>query len=70
METIRAIVEGFSEGRIALPKAQRNGPGLVRHAPSFIPVGKKNASGRPEASYTAASLAKFTGKPENRVAQP
>ena len=66
-ETIRAIIEGFAEGRIELPKAKGGAIGNTgRYAPSFSKA-SPNVSGRPETLYTAAGLATFTGKPEARV---
>jgi hypothetical protein len=56
-ETIRAIVLGFADGRIELPKAA-SGRDSVRTAPSFH-VGSK--SERPDLHYTADSLSKFLG---------
>lgn len=65
-ETVRAIVEGFAEGRIVLPKVK--GQGQVRHAPSFIAPGPKtNSPASGGISYTAESLAKFTNKPAGRI---
>lgn len=64
METIRSIVEGFAEGRIELPKAAEVS-GRSRIAPSFI-GGGSNSQNR-EFAYSAESLAKFTGKPIDRV---
>ena len=59
LETIRAIVKGFAEGKIEMPKVV-SGRDSVRHAPSFIPSGESK-SGRPDLLYTAASLAEFLG---------
>ena len=64
-ETVRSIVEAFGEGKIELPSVGRV-DGAVRYAPSFVTVGK-TASGRQEAVYTAATLAKFLGWNESQV---
>lgn len=64
-ETIRSIVEALGEGRISLPACGK-GAGWIRIAPSFTPV-PKETSGRPEVFYSAATLAKFTKKPEGRI---
>jgi ParB/Sulfiredoxin domain len=59
-ETIRAIVKAFADKRIELPSIARSGPGTTRFAPSFT-VSGNNDSGRPESSYSAATLSKFLG---------
>jgi ParB-like nuclease domain len=64
-ETLRAIVEGFAEGRIELPKVKTDG-NRVRYAPSFLSGGGSN-SGRPELGYSATSLSKFLGWNEGKV---
>jgi hypothetical protein len=64
-ETVRAIVEGFAQGRIHMPKVKIDG-NRVRYAPSFQSGGGAN-SGRPELGYSAASLTEFLGWKESKV---
>ena len=66
-ETIRAIVEGFAEGRIELPKVTASAKGPFRHAPSFVPDGGRIESQRGESIYTAGTLHKFLGWGESKM---
>jgi hypothetical protein len=64
-ETVRAIIEGFAEGRIQMPKEQNNRE-TVRIAPSFVP--KSRSGVNPDVRiYSAATLAKFLGWKESKV---
>jgi ParB-like chromosome segregation protein Spo0J len=62
-ETIRAIVKGFADGRIALPSVKADTTrGHIRLAPLFKPVSDNgDHSSREERSYSSESLAKFLG---------
>jgi hypothetical protein len=61
-ETVRSIIEGFAEGKVQLPAIKGRHDGALRHAPSFLPVGKSATdSARAESVYTADSLAQFLG---------
>ena len=65
-ETVRTVIEAFAEGKIELPKTKDGTTrGHVRVAPSFIAI--PDHSGRPERSYSAATIATFIGSPESRV---
>ena len=65
-ETVRSIVEGFADGKIELPAIKStNADTRRRYAPSFLPT--VSGSGRPEAEYSAATLAKFLGWNESKI---
>jgi hypothetical protein len=66
-ETVRAIVEGFAEGRIVMGPVTPSAKGPFRHAPSFISDGGRIESGRQDSIYTAATLSKFLGWNETKV---
>jgi flagellar biosynthesis GTPase FlhF len=68
-ETVRAVVEAYGEGKIALPKPTLRAAG-VRYAPSFSPDSFARAH---ESGYTAQTVADFlgwlepSGKPQDKV---
>ena len=60
-ETVRAIVEGYAEGKIQLPMTKhKDGRGSItlRYAPFFAPPRGEAKTDKP---YTAATLAEFLG---------
>ena len=64
-ETVRAVVQAYAEGRIALPKSgivdgKAGGRLHLRYAPSFI-VGNQLDQGRIEKPYTIQAVADFLG---------
>jgi ParB-like chromosome segregation protein Spo0J len=66
-ETVRAIVKGYAEGRIELPKVHGRAVTL-RIAPHFKLVSDvTEASSREEASYSAETLSKFLGWNESKI---
>lgn len=57
-ETIRAVVEAYGQGLIALRSINLKDQALIRYAPSFIPGNPPPQGGLP---YTAQSVADFLG---------
>jgi hypothetical protein len=65
---VRAIVGGYAEGRIKLPRVKDGKGGPIRHAPSFLPVPTGSiVSAQAETIYSAATLVEFLGWPSYKV---
>ena len=65
-ETVRAVVDAYAGGKIALPEIHKETKKVViRHAPSFI-QGDETGQ-REQRPYTAASIAEFLGWPDQKI---
>jgi hypothetical protein len=64
-ETIRAIVEGYANGKIELDDPNGVTKGRLRYAPRFS-IGE-HQDARPDAPYTIETLARFLGWGESKV---
>jgi hypothetical protein len=65
LETVRAIVKGYADGRIKLPKPTDTHGGPLRYAPHFVTSGFPTSGNHH--LYTAKTLGKFLGWKDWRV---
>lgn len=67
-ETVRAVVEAYASGRIALPDVSKDTKKtVIRYAPSFIQGDDKAPGEGQSRPYTATLIAEFLGWPDQKV---
>jgi len=64
IETVRAVVSAYAEGKISLPAPETSNTSAVRHAPSFQLGNGETSPGYP---YTASTIAPFIGWTTDKV---
>jgi ParB-like chromosome segregation protein Spo0J len=65
-ETVRAVVEAYAAGKIALPEIPKDTKkAVIRHAPSYVQG--EETGGAQERPYTATAIAEFLGWADPKI---